>query len=226
MLNQKIRDAIAQFRQQLPTEMSALIEQGAGEISALDIAARALGEGAAAPGFSLANQRGQTRTLAGYRGRAPLVLTFYRGIWCPYCNLQIREYAQRLDEIRGAGAELVALSPEKPNAAEIYLASGTDKSLLDGAPQNVPFDVLHDERNTVARAFGLTFTLPESHRQLLSMFKVDIVAANGDDSFAFPDPATYVIAPSGVIAWAFVPNNYRRRAEVEHIVNAVRRLTA
>lgn len=226
MLNRRIREAIAQFRQQLPPEMSALIEQGAGEISALDIAERALGEGAAAPGFSLANQHGQTRTLAGYLGRGALVLTFYRGVWCPYCNLQIREYAQRLDEIRGAGAELVALSPEQANAADIYLTNGVDPSLLAGAPENVPFDILYDEHSTVARAFGLTFTLPESHRQLLSMLKVDVVVANGDDSFAFPDPATYVIAPNGVVAWAFVPNNYRRRAEVEHIVKAVRRLTA
>lgn len=226
MLNQKIREAIAQFRRELPPELSALIEQGAGEISALDISERALGEGAIAPVFGLANQNGQPRALADYLARGPLVLTFYRGIWCPYCNLQIREYAQRLGEIRRAGAQLVALSPEKPQATEIYLANGVDENLLAGAPENVPFDILHDERNAVARAFGLVFTLPESHRRLLSMLKVDVVAANGDDSFAFPDPATYVIAPNGVIAWAFVPNNYRRRAEVEHIINAVRRLAA
>lgn len=126
MLNQKIRAAIAQFRQELPPELSALIEQGAGEISALDIADRALAVGARAPEFDLANQHGERRSLSEYLKRGPLVLTFYRGVWCPYCNLQIREYAERLGDIHGAGANLVAISPERPHAADLYLEGGVD----------------------------------------------------------------------------------------------------
>lgn len=93
MLNQKIRATIAQFRQVLPAELSALIEQGAGEISALDFIERARKVGEAAPDFALPNQRGEQKRLADYLARGPLVLTFYRGVWCPYCNLQLKECA-------------------------------------------------------------------------------------------------------------------------------------
>jgi len=223
MLNQRIRAAIARFRQELPADLSALIEQGAGEISALDIADRALRVGDAAPDFKLNNQRGEERTLAEYQRRGDVVVTFYRGVWCPYCNLQIKEYADRIDEIAGAGAALVAITPEKPDALAAHRANGVADEVLEGAPTSVPFDILHDQENRVASAFGLTFELPESHRKLLQMLKVDVVAANGDGSYTFPDPATFVIRRSGQVAWAFVPNNYRRRAEVNDIVHALRK---
>ncbi len=221
MLNQKIRATIAQFKQALPAELSALIEQGAGEISALDFIERARKVGDTAPDFALSNQRGEPKRLADYLAHGPLVLTFYRGVWCPYCNLQLKEYRDHLREIEGAGATLVAITPEKPNAMEILVGSGAHQDILDMAITDVPFDVLHDAGSQVAEAFGLVFELPESHRQLLSMLNVDVTALNGDASFTFPDPATYVIKPSGEIAWAFVPNNYRRRAEVAQIIDAL-----
>lgn len=221
MLNQKIRATIAQFRQALPAELSALIEQGAGEISALDVIERARKVGDVAPDFALSNQRGEQKRLRDYLAHGPLVLTFYRGVWCPYCNLQLKEYRDHLSEIERAGATLVAITPEKPNALEVLVASGAHPDVVDMAVKDVPFDVLHDAGSRVAEAFGLVFDLPESHRQLLSMLNVDVTALNGDSSFTFPDPATYVIKPSGAIAWAFVPNNYRRRAEVAQIIDAL-----
>jgi peroxiredoxin len=92
------------------------------------------------------------------------------------------------------------------------------------AVRSVRFDVLQDRGNAVARRFGLVFELPESHRRLLSMLNIDLEAVNGDASFTFPDPATYVVRPDGTIAWAFVPNNYRKRAEVDAILDALRAL--
>lgn len=222
MLNQKIRNTIVHFRQALPPEMSALIEQGAGEISALDFIERARKTGDNAPDFTLPNQYGEQKRLSDYLARGPLVLTFYRGIWCPYCNLQLKEYGNRLKDIEAAGGTLVAITPEKPNAFGILVDSGVPQDVLDMTAKHVPFDVLHDAGNRVAEAFGLVFALPESHRRLLAMLNVDVSALNGDTSFTFPDPATYVIKPSAEIAWTFVPNNYRRRAEVEQILDALR----
>lgn len=226
MLNQKIRAVIQQFRDTLPPEMNALIEKGAGEISALDIIERAVRPGDPAPDFTLPNQEGKARRLSDYLSIGPLVLTFYRGAWCPYCNLQLKEYSEHLGRIAAEGATLAAATPEKPDALDILKASGAQQELIDMAAKDVKFDVLQDEGNKLAAAFGVVFTLPESHRRLLSLINVDIEALNGDSSFAFPDPATFIIAPDGKIAWAFVPNNYRRRAEVDDIVNALRRLRA
>lgn len=222
MLNQRIRDTIQKFRGQLPPDLTALIEQGAGEISALDIIERALKPGDTAPAFSLKNQNGGQKSLSDYLAEGPVVLTFYRGAWCPFCNLQLKEYNDRLDEIKGAGATLVAITPEKPGALDILVESGVRQDVIDMAVGNVGFDVLHDAGNRVAETFGLVFDLPESHRQLLKMLQVDVEKLNGDTSYTFPDPATYVIDRSGRITWAFVPNNYRKRAEVDQILDALR----
>jgi len=222
MLNQRIRDTIQKFRGQLPPDLTALIEQGAGEISALDIIERALKPGDTAPAFSLKNQNGGQKSLSDYLAQGPIVLTFYRGAWCPFCNLQLKEYNDRLDEIKGAGATLVAITPEKPGALDILVESGVRQDVIDMAVGNVGFDVLHDAGNRVAETFGLVFDLPESHRQLLKMLQVDVEKLNGDTSYTFPDPATYVIDRSGRITWAFVPNNYRKRAEVDQILDALR----
>ncbi len=222
MLNQRIRDTIQKFRGQLPPDLTALIEQGAGEISALDIIERALKPGDTAPAFSLKNQNGGQKSLSDYLAEGPVVLTFYRGAWCPFCNLQLKEYNDRLDEIKGAGATLVAITPEKPGALDILVESGVRQDVIDMAVGNVGFDVLHDAGNRVAETFGLVFDLPESHRQLLKMLQVDVEKLNGNTSYTFPDPATYVIDRSGRITWAFVPNNYRKRAEVDQILDALR----
>lgn len=225
MLNQTIRETIQGFREALPAELSALIEQGAGEISALDIIERAKKAGAQAPDFTLKNQAGQSRRLHNYLTNGPLVITFYRGAWCPYCNLQLKEYNDHLGEIKAAGATLVAITPEKPGALDILVNSGAPQEVIDMAVKQVEFDVLHDPGNRIAKSYGVVFKLPESHRQLLEQLHVDIEELNDDASFTFPDPATYVIKPTGEIAWAFVPNNYRKRAEVEQILTALQGIT-
>ena len=221
MLNHKIRETVQKFRETLPKELSALIEQGAGEISALDIIERAKKAGNKAPNFTLKNQIGQSKSLNDYLSDGPLVVTFYRGAWCPYCNLQLKEYNDHLSEIKAAGATLIAITPEKPGAVDTLVASGVPKEVIDMAVKDVEFDVLHDPGNRVAESYGVVFKLPESHRQLLDQLQVDIEKLNGDASFSFPDPATYVINPDGEISWAFIPNNYRKRAEVEQILTAL-----
>ena len=226
MLNQKIRETIQNFRETLPAELSALIEQGAGEISALDIIERARKIGDRAPDFTLNNQAGESRCLSGYLAIGPLVVTFYRGAWCPYCNLQLKEYDDHLDAITATGANLVAITPEKPGALDILTGTGAPEEVVDMAVKEVAFEVLHDAGNTVAKSWGVIFDLPDSHKQLLRALSIDVEALNGDGSWTFPDPATYVIKPTGEIAWAFVPNNYRKRAEVEQILTALQRITS
>jgi len=221
MLNHQIRETIQQVRSSLPAELNTLLEQGAGEISALDIIERAKKAGELMPDFEMTNQHGESTSLDKLLKNGPLVLTFYRGLWCPYCNLQLKAYADRLKDIEAAGATLVAISPEKPDALDLLKESDINPELTAGIIEDVPFDVLRDEHNALATEMGLVFNLPSSHQQLLSTLGLDIEALTDDSSFTFPDPATYVIKSSGEIAWAFVPNNYRKRAEVDQILNAL-----
>ena len=225
-LNQEIRDMVAGFKETFPADLNALIEQGAGEISVMDIISNAKRVGDDAPDAQLTNSKGEQVNFLAPLERGSLVVTFYRGAWCPYCNLQLKTYSDNLADIDALGATLVAVTPEKPNGLEILSETGASQALVDGAVKDVGFEILHDAENKLAKAFGIVFDLPESHRQLMTMLNVDIEALNGDDSFTFPDPATFVIAPSGKITWAFVPNNYRRRAEVGDILDALKTLNA
>jgi len=226
MLNEQIRETIHMFRENLPTDMNTLIEQGAGEISAMDIIERALQRGDQVPAFELADHSGANKSLDAYLENGPVVLTFYRGSWCPYCNLQLKAYSDRIAEITNSGATLIAVSPEKPGALDTLVSDGVAKELTDMVTTDIKFDVLFDENNSLAEKFGLQFTLPESHQQLLEAFNVDVKRLNGTNTFTFPDPATYVIDTNGKISWAFIPNNYRKRAEVDDILAALNKLKA
>lgn len=224
MLNQQIQETILQVRSSLPKELNVLIEQGAGEISALDILERAKQTGDTMPSFKLLNQNKVPVSLEQLLNMGPLVITFYRGIWCPYCNLQLKVYADHIADIEATGATLIAISPEKPDALALLKESGISSELTTRIIEDTPFDILRDESNALATAMGLVFELPDSHQQLLRRLGVDLETLTGDSSFTFPDPATYVIKPSGEIAWAFVPNNYRKRAEVDQILTALKSL--
>lgn len=201
-----------------PPEVNALVEQGAGEISAMPIVENALKAGDKAPDFALRNRSGELRSLGDYLKAGPLVLTFYRSLWCPYCNLQLAAYNARLAEIRALGANLVAISSEGPDGVEAIKDSDLPQETKDTIIDDPDFDVLHDASTIVAKQFGLAFVLPETHQELLHLFKVIVEKANGNNTYAFTDPATYIIGQDGVIAWAYIPNNYRKRAEVSEIL--------
>lgn len=223
-LGEQINGAINQFREVLPSELNSLIEQGAGEISAMQLVENSLKVGDKAPDFSLLDKDGEKKSLSTYLGNGPVIVTFYRGLWCPYCNLQLAAYSQVLDEIRNLGADLVALTPEGPNGKEILDASAAPQEAKDTAVVNPGFDVLHDEGSTIAEKFGIVFTLPDSHKQVMNMLQVDIEKSHGNNKWTFADPATYIVGTDGLIKWAFVPNNYRKRAEPSEILEQLKKL--
>lgn len=223
-LNSEIRQTIQVFRDTLPAELNTMIEQGAGEISALDIVENALKTGDKAPDFTLSDRNGKSYSTKSLLNDGPIVITFYRGAWCPFCNLQLAAYNSKLSEITAAGATLIALTPEKADGLQVFLNSDAPPEAKESVIQDPEFPVLHDPNNTVAKKFGLMFKLPESHIKILNMFNLDIEKVNGDDSYAFPDPATYIVDQSGTIRWAFVPNNYRKRAEPDEIIKQLKAL--
>jgi peroxiredoxin len=223
-LNTQIQALIKNFRENLPPELAALVEQGAGEISGLAIVENALNVGDKAPDFTLKDYKGEEHSMQDYLRQGPLVLTFYRGLWCPYCNLQLAAYNARLTDIKAAGGTLVAVSPESAKGYEVVQNSEMPQEAKETVIAAPDFDVLYDAGAALAKQYGLTFTLPEAHKKLLDMMKVDIEKANGDDTYTFADPATYIIDTDGIIKWAFVPNNYRKRAEPDAIIEQLKKL--
>ena len=177
------------------------------------IPGRSLKPGDTAPGFALPDATGRTVALGDLLAGGPVVLTFYRGGWCPYCSIQLRAYQQMLPELKALGATLAAVSPETPDNA----LTAKEREALD-------FHVLSDSGNAVARAFGLNFPVTARVHEILAMVEVDLARQNGNADGEIPVPATYVIAPDGRIAFGGAEPDYRTRIEPAAVLDAVRAL--
>jgi peroxiredoxin len=189
-----------------PAVREAILRADA-EVSASGVARRAVKAGDRAPAFILRDAGGATVCLSHLLRAGPVVLSFYRGGWCPYCNLELRALQKVQPRIRSLGATLVAISPQTPDAS----LSTAEKDALD-------FAVLCDPGGRVAQDFGLAFELPATLRAAYGHLGHDLTSVNGDDKWRLPVPATYVIAPDGVVALAFVDVDYRNRLEPEEII--------
>ena len=199
-----------EFAESAPAELVALFEQGVLDVEALGVLDTAKKVGDEAPRFELPTATGNTFSLTSVLANGPAVVTFYRGGWCPYCNIQLRSYQQHLEQFRELGAELIAISPETPDVT----ADSEEAKSYD-------FHVLSDAGNEAADAFGIRYRLPD---ELIGFFegRLDLAERNGDGSWTLPLGATYVIDAEGTIRYAFVSADYRERAEPADILAALR----
>jgi peroxiredoxin len=141
----------------------------------------------------------------------PVILTFYRGGWCPYCNLELRAYQALLSDIHALGAELVAVSPELP-----------DHSLSTADKNDLTFTVLSDIGGDLASALGIRFTLSDAVQPFYEKGGHALPERNGDGSWALPMPATFIIGRGGLIAKAFIEPDYRKRLDPIDALAALR----
>ena len=177
---------------------------------ARSVVAGAARKGQSAPAFDLPDADGKRVALIDRLKSGPLVITFYRGGWCPYCNIALRALQSCLPEIKHYGGSLVAISPELP-----------DQSLSTHEKLNLGFDVLSDQDNVVARRFGLVYQVSDAARQRLLALGRDLVAHNGNQTWELPITATYVVNPSGAIVFDHVDADYRDRLDPGLIVEAL-----
>jgi peroxiredoxin len=180
------------------------------ELAASGITQRAIKAGHRAPDFRLPDAHGGHVRLRDLLARGPVVVSFYRGGWCPYCNLELHALQNALPAIRLVGADLVAISPETP-----------DESLSTAERNALAFPILSDVGSTTARAYGIAFDLAEELRPIYTRFGHALPDKNGDDSWALPIPATYVIDINGTVVLAFVDVDYRNRLEPAEIIAAL-----
>jgi peroxiredoxin len=173
----------------------------------------ALAAGDRAPDFELQNATGGTVRLSELLTRGPVVLTFYRGAWCPFCNTQLRGLQEALPEIEALGASLVAVSPQLPDGS---------LELID--EHTLTFEVLSDVKSSVASEYGIVLALTSADVALFLEVGNDLAQANGDDAWVLPAPATFVIAGDGTIRHARVDADFTTRGEPAEIVGALRAL--
>lgn len=204
----------ASVRAQAPAAVLATIDAANLRLAQSGLVERALRAGGRAPDFVLADATGRMVDSKHLRSRGPLILSFYRGAWCPYCNLELQAWQRHLPELERLGATLVAISPQTPDA-----------SLTLAQKHALAYPVLSDPGHRVARQFGIVFTLDDSLRPVYEAFGVDLLAHNGDSSFELPVPATYLIDRDATVIDAWVDVDYRKRAEPSLVLARLRELS-
>lgn len=196
----------------LPEEALAVFDTDANALREKHQSILKLKVGDKAPNFSLSNAIGETITLNALLEKGKVVLTFYRGSWCPYCNLQLNQYQQVLKDIQSLGANLVAISPQTP-----------DESLNIKEKNDLQFEVLSDNGNIVARQFTTVFKNGETPIETMKALGIDFDSHYADDSQELPVPAVFIINNVGQITFAkAIDGDYRNRVEVSDIINALK----
>ena len=162
--------------------------------------------------FTLKDANGKTVQLYEQLKKGPVILKWYRGGWCPFCNLELKGLADRYEDIVGMGAELIALSPEMP-----------DKALATAMRNEVAFPVLSDVDNRVGKLYDLVYALDEATATRYEE-SFQLSAYNGNQKAEVPLPATYIIDQTGKIRYAFVNTDYRKRAPVEEVLEQLAKI--
>lgn len=200
------------FNAKAPERIKTIYAAGLKAVHESGAVAGAKQPGENAPDFELTNAAGNAVRLSEYLKHGPVVLTWYRGGWCPYCNLTLNALQKELANFKTAGATLLALTPELPDPS----MSTAEKNALE-------FEVLSDIDSHVARAYGIVYKLTDEVAAIYEE-KFGLSAYNGNDSNELPLAATYIIGQDGKIAYAFLDADYRNRAEPSTITAELKKM--
>ena len=179
-----------------------------------NMALSTLAPGDQLPAFTLQNATGMAFDSQKMLASGPMVIVFYRGSWCPYCNMHLGQIQAELDTIQASGGQLVAISPEMP-----------DRSLTLTEKLQLEFEILSDTDNTVARAFGLVFEVPVLFRAALKELSIDFDEVYGKDVVELPVPASFVVDRAGRIVFSQMHPDYTQRTNVAQMITALQSLS-
>ncbi|MFK7794156.1 MAG: peroxiredoxin-like family protein [Gammaproteobacteria bacterium] len=211
-LSEDLDRFVKEFIDKAPANVQNDFNNGIDEVRESGILDKAVNVGDYAPEFTLVNAVGKFVSLYDQLDKGPVVLVWYRGGWCPYCNLQLQHIQMKLAEIHQAGGQVIAISPELP-----------DKTMTTKERHMLEFQVLSDTNNKVADSYKLAYTVPDyvvDHYDLSSKLN----AHNGDDNNRLPLAVTYVIAKGGVVEYAFLDADYKNRATPEEIITVLKNI--
>jgi len=200
------------FRKKAPKEIQEIMLQATKKLENLHISKNALKVHEKAKAFTLPSAVGKNVSLDDVLDKNDFaIVSFYRGAWCAYCNLELKALQERNEEFKAWGAQLIAISPQTPDA-----------SLSTQEKHDLKFEVLSDANNTVAKSYGLVFSLAEELRPIYLSFGINIPASNEEDSYELPMPATYVINKNKEIIFSFINEDYTKRCEPQDIIDAIK----
>ncbi len=195
----------------LAPEKWAIMESSTNALKQASLSTKALQKGELLPDFNLPDINKNLISLKKFKNDF-LVISFYRGGWCPYCNLELRALQNILPQLEELNTELIAISPETP-----------DNSLTTSEKNELSFSVLSDTNNLYAKSLGLVFQMPEDLRELYHSFSLNVDAHNGNKEYELPMPATYIVNKHREIIYSFTPEDYTERLDPENILNIIQK---
>ncbi|XLS28071.1 redoxin domain-containing protein [Flavobacteriaceae bacterium M23B6Z8] len=204
----------SQLTEMLPADALQVFDTDAGELQKSFQDILKVEEGALAPDFSLSNALGEVVRLKDQLKNSPVILVFYRGAWCPYCNLQLQQYQSMMSDPALEHAKLLAVSPQTP-----------DNSLSVKEKNELTFEVLSDVGNIVARKYTTVFKNGAAPLAKMQELGIDFDSFYGDDSKELPIPAVFVIDKEGIVRFAASEGgDYRNRVEPDVIREVISNL--
>jgi len=195
-----------------PAEVKKIMDDAAKDLAA-KLPEPGLKTGTKAPDFTLTNANGKEVKLSDELKKGPVVLVFYRGAWCPICNIHLRSLQKSLPAFQKQGAQVIAVSPQKPSFS---------KKQLEDHP--LPFEVLSDLDFKVLKAYNLYFDFDPALNGLYKKFGIDVEAYNGEGRLGLPAPATFIIAKDGTIKGGMANIDYMQRMEPAAIIAVLKAL--
>ncbi|WP_226659174.1 peroxiredoxin-like family protein [Pseudalkalibacillus hwajinpoensis] len=208
MLKDELITVREKFFSNAPNHVTNNVTQATNELLDSGIAT-GLTEGDQAPDFTLKNANGKFITLSEELKKGPVILNFYRGGWCPYCNLELRAYEEILNDIKAEGAQLIAISPQTP-----------DQSLTTQEKNNLSYEVLSDTSQEVIKNYNLLFEMPDYLiKTYRDDFNIDLSDFNSkEDPWRLPVAGTVVISQDGTIMTSSANVDYMYRAEPREVL--------
>mgnify|MGYP001046171995 FL=1 len=207
-LREQLQNLADNSAKKIPAKAQVVMNNAIKKLKTSNILEKAFKTGDTIPKIELPNAKGVSINLNDILAKGKrIVISFYRGGWCPYCNLELKALQQSLPEIKTKNAVLIAINPETP-----------DNSLSTLEKNNLEFEVLSDKNNEVAKSLNLVFQLPEDLQNLYKKFGINLDQVQGNTTQELPIAATYVIDTNGVILYHFLDEDYKLRADPKDIL--------
>lgn len=206
-LTEELKKHADQSAAKIPLEIQNVMKKAIKDLEESGLVANALKKGDTIPEITAPNATGKTISVQEKLKTGKVILAFYRGGWCPYCNLELKALQEILPQIEENGATLIAITPETPDNS----LSTTEKNALT-------FEVVTDKDNKIASAFNLTYKLPKELADIYLTFGINLEKRNENISNELPIAATYIIDTDGAIVYDFIKEDYKLRADTAEIL--------
>lgn len=214
LLAEQLAERLAYAKQHLP-EITTAYDRFVAHLETSGMSDNAVQEGDEMPAFGLFDANGHFVTSDDLLRHGPLVVSFYRGIWCPYCRTEISALRDAYPDIQAKGARLVLVSGEVGGRGSLAVREF-----------DLPFEVLCDVDLGVALMFGLVFRVPDDIIAQYMKMGIDLVTFHGNPNWFLPVPATYVVSVDGIVRSAFIDPEFRRRMDPVDILAALERINS